>query len=113
MGKVPALDAQTAFGPRQLTRVEYAREPAVKPSPLLPDSLAEVAVDVTGTLQTKLYAYATQFGGEEATRRTLAGFAAAEARRLGSPAGSAKALLVPETPGQPGVARLPRAGSPV
>ncbi|CAA9458930.1 MAG: hypothetical protein AVDCRST_MAG28-2850 [uncultured Rubrobacteraceae bacterium] len=77
-------------------------------------------MDFTGTLQTKLHAcvaYATQlgfqFGGEEAMRRTLAGFAAAEARRLGSPAGSAEALLVPETPEQPGVARLLQAGSPI
>lgn len=97
-----------------------AREPVAKPSPLLPNGLAEEALDVAETLHTKLHAcaaYATQlgfqFGGEEAMQRTLADFAATEARRLGSPARFAEALLMPKAPGQPGVARLLRAGCPV
>lgn len=79
-----------------------AREPGARPSPLLPDGLAETAVDVAATLEIKLNACAAyttqlgfQFGGEEGMRQTLAGFAADEARRLGSPSTAAETILLP------------------
>ncbi|PLS83869.1 MAG: PIG-L family deacetylase [Actinobacteria bacterium] len=81
------------------------RNPKSLPSPLLPDGLSEVAVDVTETLDAKLRAsaaYGTQLGfqfdGEGGMRETLSGFAASEARRLGLPSGeAAEALMLPET----------------
>jgi LmbE family N-acetylglucosaminyl deacetylase len=83
-----------------------ARDPLVRASPLLPDDLAEMSVDVSFSLETKLYAcaaYATQlgfqFGGEQHMRETLASFAAAEACRLDAPSTVAEALLV--VPGSP------------
>ena len=83
------------------------RNPGSLPSPLLPDGLSEGAVDATETLDAKLRAsaaYATQlgfqFGGEEGMRRTLSGFAASEARRLGLPSVAAEALMLPETGGR-------------
>lgn len=79
-----------------------AREPGARPSPLLPDGLAETTVDVAGTRHIKLHACAAyttqlgfQFGGEEGMRKTLAGFAADEARRLGSPTTAVETLLLP------------------
>ena len=79
-----------------------ARQPEARPAPLLPGDLAQTAVDVAQTLDTKLHAcaaYATQlgfqFGGEEGMRELLTDFAADEARRLGSPHTAAEAFLLP------------------
>ena len=84
-----------------------ARKPKAQPSsPLLPGGLAETASDVFETLETKLHAcaaYATQlgfqFGSEEGMRKTLADFAADEARRLGSPSSAVEAFLLPPEAG--------------
>lgn len=83
-----------------------AREPGARPAPLLPGGLVETAVDVAGTMSPKLdacAAYATQigfqFGGEEAIRRALSGFAADEAGRLGRRGSFAEAFSSP--PGRP------------
>ena len=78
------------------------RNPGSRPSPLLPDGLPEVAVDVAATLGAKLAACAAyttqlgfQFGGEENMREALSAFAAAEAHRLGMKTTSAEAALFP------------------
>lgn len=78
-----------------------AREPEARPSPLLPDGLAETATDIAETLDAKIHAcaaYATQigfqFGGEEGMRELLAGFAADEARRFDSPSPAAETFLL-------------------
>lgn len=78
------------------------RNPGSRPSSLLPAGLSEGAIDIAETLGAKLdacAAYTTQlgfqFGGEENMRAALTAFAASEARRLGTHATAAEAVLFP------------------